>query len=267
MVWPFAPSHLVVPVLRLEGFIAGTAGPRRGLNLATMEGALERAFGLRRAPAVALSINSPGGAAVQSHLIARRIRQLAVQKKRKVIAFIEDVGASGGYMLACAADEILVDPSSIVGSIGVLGGAGFGFTELLAKLGVERRVHKAGSVKARLDPFRPESPEDVQRLDEILRDVHDAFIGFVRERRAGLLKDNPMLFEGEIFTGREAVENGLADGFGDLHSVIAARYGEKTRVRRLPLARRPLAMRLLGGGADALLASLEERMAYARYGL
>jgi signal peptide peptidase SppA len=264
--WPFSDSRPVVPVLRLEGMIAARQTPRHGLNLAALEPALEKVFAIKRSPAVALSINSPGGSAVQSHLIVRRIRQLAAEKKRKVFAFVEDVGASGGYMLACAGDEIFVDPSSIVGSIGVIGG-GFGFPELLAKIGVERRMYTAGAAKGRLDPFRPESPEDVQRLDEILREVHDVFIGFVRERRAGKLRDNPMLFEGEIFTGREAVENGLADGFGDLHSVIKARYGEKVRLKRFPLARRPLALRLLGGAGEAAVAALEERMAFARYGL
>jgi len=263
----FSDSRPVIPVLRLEGLIAARQTPRAGLSLATIEGALDKSFATKRSPAVALSINSPGGSAVQSHLIVRRIRQLAAQKKRKVLAFVEDVGASGGYMLACAGDEIFVDPSSIVGSIGVVGGAGFGFQDLIAKFGIERRVHTAGAVKGRLDPFRPERPEDVQRMNEILREVHDMFIGLVRERRAGKLTDNPMLFEGEIFTGREAVAYGLADGFGDLHSVIEARYGDKVRLKRIPLSRRPLAMRMLGGAGEALIAAAEERAAFARFGL
>ncbi|MBL8551876.1 MAG: S49 family peptidase [Hyphomonadaceae bacterium] len=262
MVWPF-PSPPLIPVVRLEGMIAAA---RPGLNLASLEPTLHRAFQFAKAPAVALSINSPGGSAVQSHLIVKRIRQLAAQKKKQVLAFVEDVGASGGYMLACAADEIFVDPSSLVGSIGVIGG-GFGFPELMQKLGVERRVHTAGAVKGRLDPFRPESPDDVRRLDEILKEVHAAFIAIVRERRAGKLKETPMLFEGEIFTAREAIEVGLVDALGDLNGVLAARWGKDVRIRKMPVGRMSLLRRLMGGAGDALLSRLEERAAFARYGV
>ena len=262
MVWPF-PSPPLVPVVRLEGMIA--AAPR-GLSLTGIDHALQRAFAYSRAPAVALAINSPGGSAVQSHLIVRRVRQLAAQRKKRVLAFVEDVGASGGYMLACAGDEIFVDQSSLVGSIGVVGG-GFGFPELLDKLGVERRVHTAGAVKGRLDPFRPENPDDVRRLDEILRQVHEVFIAFVRERRAGKLKEAPLLFEGEIFTAREAIELGLVDAMGDLHTVLAERYGKEVRVRFMRVGRMSLLRRIMGGAGDAMLAALEERAAFARYGI
>jgi signal peptide peptidase SppA len=265
MVWPF-PSPPVVPVIRLEGLISAATGARRGLNLASLDSALQRAFAFGRAPAVALQVNSPGGSAVQSHLIVRRIRQLAAQKKKPVLAFIEDIGASGGYMLACAGDEIFVDPSSILGSIGVIGG-GFGFPEALARLGVERRVYTAGSAKARLDPFRPENPDDVRRLDELLRQIHAAFIALVRERRGPKLKDAPLLFEGEIFTAREALDLGLADAMGDLHGVLAQRYGKDVRLRRIPVGRMSLMRRLMGGAGDALFDALEERAAFARYGL
>jgi signal peptide peptidase SppA len=263
--WPFDSGRATVPVIRLEGVIAAR-GVGRALSLSAMEPALERAFAMKRAPIVALSINSPGGSPVQSRLIMARIRQLAAQKKKKVLAFVEDVGASGGYMLACAGDEIFVDPSSIVGSIGVIGG-GFGFPELMAKLGVERRVYTAGAVKGRLDAFRPENPEDVMRLQQILDQIHDVFIGLVRERRGDKLKDDPMLFQGEVFTAQEAVENGLVDGFGDLHSVLAARYGENVRLKRVQPPKPSLLRRLMGGAGDAVLETIEERAAFARYGL
>jgi len=265
MVWPFDSGRVTVPVIRLEGVIASRGGGR-GLCLSLIEPALERAFGMKKAPVVALAINSPGGSAVQSRLITMRVRQLAAQKKKQVLAFVEDVGASGGYMLACAGDEIFVDPSSIVGSIGVIGG-GFGFPDLLAKLGVERRVHTAGAVKGRLDPFRPENPEDVIRLQQILDHIHDVFIGLVRERRGTRLKDDPMLFQGEIFTAKESIENGLVDGFGDLHSVLAARYGEAVRLKRVQPPRPSLLKRLMGASGEAALAALDERAAFARYGL
>jgi serine protease SohB len=265
MVWPF-PAPPQIPVIRLEGMISATPGVQRGLNLVALEPALQRAFSLSHAPAVALTINSPGGSAVQSHLIVRRVRQLAERKKKSVLAFIEDVGASGGYMLACAADEIFVDPSSLVGSIGVVGG-GFGFPELLAKLGVERRVYTAGAVKSRLDPFRPENPDDIRRLDAIMREVHAMFIALVRERRGARLKEAPLLFEGEIYTAHEALAAGLADALGDLNTVLVERYGKDVRLRRMPVGRMSLMRRLMGGAGEALVASLEERALYARYGL
>ncbi|MBI1186304.1 MAG: S49 family peptidase [Alphaproteobacteria bacterium] len=263
--WPFDSGRVTAPVIRLEGLIA-SRGAGRGLSLNTVEPALERAFAMKRTPIVALSINSPGGSAVQSRLITQRIRQLAAQKKKRVLAFVEDIGASGGYMLACAGDEIFVDPSSIVGSIGVIGG-GFGFPELMAKIGVERRVYTAGAVKGRLDAFRPEDPDDVARLQAILDHIHEVFIGLVRERRAGKLKETPMLFQGEVFTAQEAIASGLVDGFGDLHSVLAARYGETVRLKRVQPPKPSLLRRLMGGAGDALVETMEERAAFARFGL
>ena len=173
----------VVPVIRLQGAImAGSSQLRPTLSLATTASLIDRAFAYRKAPAVALLINSPGGSAVQSRLIFRRIRDLAEEKGKHVIAFVEDVAASGGYMLACAGDEIVADPSSIVGSIGVVT-ASFGFPELLKKAGIERRVHTAGRNKAVLDPFLPEKQEDIDRLKEIQADAHEMFIDLVRSRR------------------------------------------------------------------------------------
>src|SRR5688572_19675514 len=162
---PLLPRRLrgdlaVVPVVRLSGVIGLSTPLRPGITLAGVARALERAFTMRKAQAVALLINSPGGSPVQSHLIYRRIRALAAEKKVPVIAFAEDVAASGGYMIACAADEIICDNYSIVGSIGVVGGT-FGFAKLRDKLGIERWLYTSGERKAMLDPFLPEKPEDV----------------------------------------------------------------------------------------------------------
>src|SRR6185295_15691782 len=205
----------VVPVVRLSGVIAsgGLLG-NRGLSIETVAPLLKRAFDTKGAKAVALTINSPGGSPAQSALIGQRIRLLAREKGVKVIAFVEDVAASGGYWLACAADEIIVDPNSIVGSIGVIS-AGFGFQDLIARFGVERRLHTSGERKSMLDPFRPETPEDVERLHRLQAEIHEGFKGWVRERRAGKLKgDDAMLFSGEFWTGRRGLDLGLVDGLG-----------------------------------------------------
>ncbi|HVL74333.1 MAG TPA: S49 family peptidase [Beijerinckiaceae bacterium] len=274
----FRTEHPLVPVVRLSGVI-GAALPFRpaGLSIAACASALERAFALRGATAVAVVVNSPGGSPVQSHLIFRRIRELSEEKKVPVLVFVEDAAASGGYMLACAGDEIFADPSSIVGSIGVVS-ASFGFDRLIERFGIERRVHTAGERKAMLDPFRPERPEDVERLKAIQRDVHETFVGLVRSRRGARLKERDDLYSGAIWTGREALEIGLVDGLGDLRSVLRARFGEKVRLRLVPTAKPSLLARLLGRsdpfstGAglvdpDAAIAAVERRAAWARLGL
>ena len=195
----------VVPVVRLSGVIGFSTPLKPGLTLAGVARSLERAFAMRNARAVALAINSPGGSAAQSHLIYRRIRALADEKKIPVIAFVEDVGASGGYMIACAADEIVCDASSIVGSIGVVGGS-FGFDKLIEKLGIERRLYTSGEHKAMLDPFLPEKPEDVERLKAIQQEIHDSFIALVKERRGDKLDSRETaLFSGEYWTGQRAL--------------------------------------------------------------
>ena len=203
---------LVVPVLRLTGVIGHHTGLRQSLTLGALAGAIERAFHSPRTKAVALAVNSPGGSAVQSALIAGRIRQLAEEKNKPVYAFVEDVAASGGYWLACAADEIYADPSSIVGSIGVVS-AGFGFDDFIQRYGVERRVHTSGRRKMILDPFQPERPDDVQKLKSIQHDIHQVFKAQVRARRGNRLKGSEdELFEGEFWTGDKALELGLVDG-------------------------------------------------------
>jgi len=262
----------VVPVVRLSGVI-GQVGPlRSGLTFETVREPLERAFRMKRVVAVALAINSPGGSPVQSAMIARYIRELADDKGIRVLAFIEDAGASGGYWLATAADEILVDPSSIVGSIGVIS-AGFGFPELLERLGVERRVETAGSRKALLDPFQPRREEDVNHLRGMLEELHEVFKEQVRTRRQGrLLAPEEELFTGEFWGGRKAVELGLADGVAHLHSELRRRYGKKVIIYRTQrpkrwLSWRPAQTAVPKEWSDAALATLEERAHWSRYGL
>lgn len=268
----------VVSVVKLHGVITPTPSPliRGTININTVESALTRAFEHDRLTAVALAINSPGGAATQSALVAERIRQLAARKKVPVLAFCEDVAASGGYWLACAADVIYAHPSSLVGSIGVVS-AGFGLPGLLERIGVERRVYTAGPNKMRLDPFRPEKGEDVAWLEGLQRQYHEQFAGWVRKRRGDKLdSDHEDLFSGEVWTGARAVELGLVDGLGNLREVLAEKYPEAEVSVAEP--KRPLLARLgLGGppgfaqsGGDRVLAAveaLEVRAAWSRFGL
>jgi signal peptide peptidase SppA len=272
----------VVSVLKLHGVIAANRSPlsRGTLNLATLESAITKAFARDRLAAVALAINSPGGAATQSALIAERIRGLADEKGVEVLAFCEDVAASGGYWLACAADEIYAHATSLVGSIGVIS-SGFGLSGLIEKLGVERRLHTAGQNKARLDPFSPERSEDVAWLEEMQSELHDQFVDWVRTRRGGRLSTEPGvdhggrdagrasiaasehrtepgvdhgnrgsgLFTGEVWTGARAQRVGLVDGLGTLRSVVANRYPDARVSTAAP--HRPLLARLGAGGGDA----------------
>jgi serine protease SohB len=274
----FRPDIPVVPVLRLSGAIGAVTPLRPGLTLAGTARALQKAFSVRNARAVALLINSPGGSPAQSHLIFRRIRQLAEEKKIPVFAFIEDVGASGGYMLAIAADEIICDPFSIVGSIGVVGGS-FGFPKLMEKLGIERRIYTSGERKAMLDPFKPEKPEDVKRISAIQKDIHEHFIALVKERRGTKLRgSDKILFSGEFWTAQKAIDLGLADSIGDLRSNLRQRYGDKVRTPLIGSERSLLGRVLPGVGAlealarqdgfaADLLSALETRALWGRYGL
>nr|WP_127092245.1 S49 family peptidase [Aquabacter cavernae] len=270
----------VVPVVRLSGTI-GMGGPLRpSMTLANTAKPLERAFAVKTAPAVALLINSPGGAAVQSRLIHQRIRSLAEESGKHVFAFVEDVAASGGYMIACAADEIVCDPSSIVGSIGVVS-AGFGFERLIDKIGIERRVYTAGTRKVMLDPFQPEHAEDVERLKAIQREMHQIFAGLVKARRGDTLTaDDETLFSGEFWVGTQALGLGLVDDLGDLRAVLRARYGANVRTPVISSGgwfSRRLGITSLSGGspggslgagfAEGLVSAAEERAVWARYGL
>ncbi len=269
----------VVPVVRLTGIIGFSTPLRPGLTLSSVAKPLERAFAWPRARAVARLINSPGGSAVQSHLIFQRIRQLSAEKERPVIAFVEDVAASGGYMIACAGDEIVADPSSIVGSIGVIG-ASFGFAKLIDKIGVERRIYTSGMNKAMLDPFLPENPDHVARLKAIQEDIHASFIDLVKSRRGTKLAGpDDELFSGEYWAARKGIEFGLVDRMGDLRSTLRERYGEKVETPLVSAGRGLFGRTPQGVGAglgglldrpgltDELISSLEARAIWGRYGL
>ena len=275
----------VVPVLRFVGPIGMATPLRPGLALSTVAGPIEKAFAASKLPTVAILINSPGGSPVQSHLIYKRIRQLAAEKNKRVYVFCEDVAASGGYFLALAGDEIYADPSSIVGSIGVIS-AGFGFDKAIEKLGIERRVYTAGATKSILDPFKPEKAEDIERLKSIQRDVHDMFIGVVKERRGAHLKaPDDELFNGAFWAGPKAVQLGLIDGIADVRSKMRALHGDEVRLRVVPIGGGGLMSRLrrpagfsLGAAAAApssfgsavagdVISAIETRALWSRFGL
>ncbi|WP_199190454.1 S49 family peptidase [Nitratireductor sp. StC3] len=284
---PFLPTSMradgvVIPVVRLSGAImpAGNA-LRQTMSLASTAGMLEKAFAFKKAPAVAITINSPGGSPVQSRLIFRRIRDLAEEKNKKVYVFVEDLAASGGYMIAVAGDEIIADPSSIVGSIGVVS-ASFGFQEMIKKIGVERRLYTAGKNKALLDPFSPEKKEDVARLKALQLDIHETFIDLVKARRGSKLADNDDLFTGMFWSGRQGLELGLVDQLGDMRSFLKARYGDKTRLRLVSAPRGLFGRRLnlfgvdlergdgekiAGALANGMVDALEARALWNRFGL
>lgn len=275
------PGTPVVPVVRLSGIIGAVTPLRPGMTLAGLARVLERAFSVRNAKAVALVINSPGGSPVQSRQIYLRIKQLAAEKKLKVLVFVEDVAASGGYMIACAGDEIICDPSSILGSIGVVGGS-FGFQEAIKRLGIERRLYTAGAHKAMLDPFLPENPDDVAKLKALQREIHQIFIALVKESRGARLKGtDDTLFTGEYWAGESSIALGLADGIGDLRSTLRARYGEKVLTpviaqpsgllsgllgRKSPGAGQLLAMETIAGLPDELISAVETRAIWAKFG-
>ncbi len=280
--WPFK-SGPVVPVLRLSGTIGMATPLRPGLSLAGVAGPIEKAFSMSKVGAVAMIVNSPGGSPVQSSLILKRLRQLADEKKKKIYVFCEDVAASGGYYIALAGDQIFADASSIVGSIGVIS-ASFGLDRAIERLSIDRRVYTSGEHKGTLDMFQPEKADDVERLKSIQRDVHDVFIGVVKERRAGRLKG----LDGELFTGAfwsapKAMEYGLIDGISDVRTKMHELYGPDVRLKVVPLERGGLLSRLRrlpsfnisGSGdgsaglaiADDLVSAVEARALWSRFGL
>ena len=279
----FRKSEPLIPVVRMRGMIAASRTPLEpALSLAAVAPTLKRAFDVKQAPAVAIIVNSPGGSPVQSRLIHKRIRDLSEKKEKPVLVFTEDVAASGGYMIASAGDEIIADPSSIIGSIGVIS-AGFGFTEAIKKLGVERRVYTAGQNKSTLDPFQPEKAEDVERLKALQLEVHQVFIDLVKARRGDKLAEDPDLFTGRFWAGEKARELGLVDHIGDLRSFLKERFGEKARLQPVPVPRGMFGRRPQPGvdgwmgaadpgaisahAARGLLSAIEERALWNRFGL
>lgn len=276
----FRKSEVVIPVIRLHGAImAGGSQFRPALNLAGVAAALDKAFAIKDAPVVALSINSPGGSPVQSRMIYQRIRSLAEEKGKKVIVFVEDVAASGGYMIALAGDEIIADPTSIVGSIGVVSG-GFGFPELLKKIGVERRVYTAGENKVLLDPFQPEKEGDIEYLKSLQLEIHKVFIDMVRARRGGKLAEDATIFSGLFWTGLRGVDLGLIDGLGDMRVELRKRYGDTVKLTLVSGSRGFLGRRIPGvswtssgpeqiaaAAAAGLVETVEDKALWSRYGL
>jgi len=277
----FRPGAAVVPVVRLSGVIGAVTPLRPGMSLAGVARMLERAFATKNAKAVALVVNSPGGSPVQSRQIYLRIRQLAAEKKLPVLVFVEDVAASGGYMIACAGDEIFCDPSSILGSIGVVGGS-FGFQELIKKIGVERRLYTAGAHKAMLDPFLQENPDDVARVKALQREIHAIFIALVKQSRGSRLNGaDDVVFTGEYWAGETSISLGLADAIGDLRSTLRARYGDKVKTpviapasgmlsgllgRRSASAGALVSLEGFAGLPDELISALETRAIWAKFG-
>ena len=270
---PFKKKRPCVPVIPLSGLVMSAAVPARrgGFNLAAMSRVLDRAFTMRRAKAVALVINSPGGSPVQSALIASRIRELAKKNDLAVLCFVEDIAASGGYWLACAGDQIIANTASIIGSIGVIS-AGFGFDKAIEKLGIDRRVYTAGDKKSILDPFRPESKAEVAYLKSIQAEIHDQFIAMVKKRRGKKLKAEDVdLFSGAFWTGQQALELGLIDRIGELRPVLQDQFGANVEIRVIQPKRSLFGLSPSGGIwdslFDSLLLRLETRLHLMRFGL
>ena len=264
----------IIPALRLSGIIGQSGILRSGLSINSLDKLINKLFSDKKSPAVAIIINSPGGSPVQSALIAEKIISKSKEKKKKVLAFVEDVAASGGYWLACAADEIIIDNNSILGSIGVIS-PGFGFTELIKKLGIERRVYTSGKSKSFLDPFKEEKKEDVKRLKYIQEQIHENFISYVKKRRGKKLKINKQseIFSGLFWVGKKAIELGLADEIGSLQTTIKHRYGQKTKIKfienKKSFLQRKLSSTIPGSliNSDQFIETLEEKALWSRYGL
>ena len=264
----FFKKKKIIPHIKLSGVIGNAGKFRQGLDFSGQEEIISKAFSVKKAPCIAITINSPGGSPVQSHLIYNLIRQLAKKNKKKVLVFAEDIAASGGYLIACAGDEIYANSSSIIGSIGVIYSS-FGFTELIKKIGVERRVHTAGKNKSTLDPFLEEKNEDIERLKKIQLDLHKDFIDVVEKSRSAKLKKDTgiELFSGEFWSGRKAKELGLIDGIGNADDILRQKYGDKIIIKKFEKAKSWLAKRLSSeSNADQVISILEERSIWQKYG-
>jgi len=263
-------NSINIPTLRLTGVIGQAGFMRSGLNIATLDKLIDKLFADKKSPAVALIINSPGGSPTQSSLIAEKIIKKSKEKNKKVLAFIEDVAASGGYWLACASDEIYIDINSILGSIGVIS-PGFGFVELIKKIGVERRVYTSGKSKSFLDPFKEEKQEDINRLKNIQEQIHENFISYVQSRRGSKIKEKDFeeVFSGLFWVGQKAVDLGLADGIGSVHDIIQQRFGKKAKIKNIDQKKSFIQRKLSSSLIDSetILQKLEEKAMWSRYGL
>ena len=263
-------NSINIPTLRLSGVIGQAGFIRSGLSIATLDKLIDKLFSDKKSPAVALVINSPGGSPTQSSLIAEKIIKKSKEKNKKVIAFVEDVAASGGYWLACASDEIYIDINSILGSIGVIS-PGFGFVELLKKIGVERRVYTSGKSKSFLDPFKEEKEEDINRLKNIQEQIHENFISYVKNRRGSKIqeKDFDEVFSGLFWVGKKAIDLGLADGLGSIYDIIQQRFGKKAKIKiidqKKSFIQRKLSSSLLD--SEVIMQKIEEKAMWSKFGL
>ena len=265
----FFKKKKIIPHIRLTGVIGNAGKFRQGLDFSGQEEIIRKAFSIKKSPAVAITVNSPGGSPVQSHLIYKLIREQAKENKKKVIVFAEDVAASGGYLIACAGDEIYANSSSIIGSIGVIYSS-FGFTELIKKIGVERRVHTAGKNKSTLDPFQEEKKEDIERLKNIQLDLHKDFIEVVEKSRGSKLKKTEVeLFSGEFWSGRKAKDLGLIDGVGDVNQILKEKFGENVVIKKFEKSKSWLSKKLSSSNdqVDQFINLLDEKSVWQRYGL
>ena len=266
----FFSKSINIPTLRLTGVIGQAGFMRSGLSLVSLDKLINKLFSDKKAPAIALIINSPGGSPTQSSLIAKKITDLAKKKKKKILAFVEDVAASGGYWLACAADEIYLDQNSIVGSIGVIS-PGFGFVDLIKKIGLERRVYTSGKSKSFLDPFKEEKIEDIERLKKIQEQIHDNFISYVKSRRGNKLNENNLeeIFSGLFWVGQKGIDLGLADGLGSINEIIENKFGKKAKIKIIDQKKSFLQRKLSSSliDSDVVLQKIEEKALWARYGL
>ena len=264
-------GNIQIPTLRLSGIISAQSGiTSSGLAINNLEKLIEKLFSDKKSPAVALIINSPGGSPTQSSLIAKKIIELSKEKKKKVLAFVEDVAASGGYWLACAADEIYIDQNSVIGSIGVIS-PGFGFVELIKKIGIERRVYTSGKSKSFLDPFKEENKEDIDRLKNIQEQIHDNFINYVKERRGSKLDQSKIddIFSGLFWVGRKAIDLGLADDIGSINEILQKKFGKKVKIKSINQKKSFLQRRLSSSllNTDEILQKIEEKLMLSRFGL
>ena len=263
-----------IPTLRLSGVICQAGSFRAGLTISSLNKLIDKLFSDIISPIVALIINSPGGSPTQSSLIAEKIIAKSKEKNKKVIAFVEDVAASGGYWLACSADEIFIDQNSIIGSIGVIS-PGFGFVNLIKKIGIERRVYSSGKSKSFLDPFKPEKKEDINRLKKIQEQIHENFISFVKSRRGKKIKKNQEkeVFSGLFWVGNKALDFGLVDGIGSMNTILKDRFGKNYKIKYIDqkksFIQRKLSSSLSGSilNAEELIDKIEEKSLLSRYGL
>ncbi len=265
----FFKNKKTIPHIKLSGVIGNVGKFKQGIDFSGQEEIIKKAFSIKKAPAVAITVNSPGGSPVQSHLIYKYIKDQAKKNKKKVIVFAEDVAASGGYLISCSGDEIYANSSSIVGSIGVIYSS-FGFKDLIQKIGVQRRVYTAGKNKSTLDPFLDEKTEDVERLKKIQLDLHDDFIKVVEESRGSKLKKDTgiELFSGEFWSGKKAKDLGLIDGIGNADEILKKKYGENVIIKKFEKTKGWLAKKLSSSEdqTDRLIGILEERSIWQRYG-